>query len=187
MAITVRPTTTPIKAPASIDNLRFTNYTDGTKGAQVLEIDPVNRAITYGLTNAGGRAKLHSSTDGMPSTRRCRLQALLSNRLTHGKAGLVDQATESLRRTTQDLYTHALQALLHRRILQGCVSSAVELVHHKRRRARWRDDAKPGDRQIIERGIAQFLESRHLRQGRQALLGGHRKWSQSTRSHMRGR
>ena len=65
MAITVGPTTTPIKAPASIDNLRFTNYTDGTKGAQVLEIDPVNRAITYGLTNAGGRAKLHSSTDGM--------------------------------------------------------------------------------------------------------------------------
>ena len=65
MPITVRPTTTPIKAPASIDNLRFTNYTDVNKGALVLEVHPTKREKVYGYTNAGGKAKLFESTDGM--------------------------------------------------------------------------------------------------------------------------
>ena len=65
MPITVRPTTTPITAPASIDNLRFTTYTDVNKGAAVLEVHPTTREKVYGYTNAGGKAKLFESTDGM--------------------------------------------------------------------------------------------------------------------------
>ena len=65
MTITVRTTTTPIKAPASIDNLLFTTYTDDKKGSFVYEIDPVNRQNTLGILNAQSRARLYSSTDGM--------------------------------------------------------------------------------------------------------------------------
>ena len=72
---------------------------------------------------------------------------------------------QALRLAAQCLYPHALQSLLHRWVLQSRIGRIVEPRHDGFWRACRGHDAKPGNRQIIKRGIAQLLERRHLRQG----------------------
>ncbi len=67
MAFTVQATTAVITAPAALTAPRYTTGTDDTRGSFVLEIDPRDRSRTWGLVDARGRGKLHTSTDGMAS------------------------------------------------------------------------------------------------------------------------